>query len=120
MKERKNILSKAKVFLQMLGFVPVRKQVMENALRMGQTAVYEYFCGVSPYHWAQENLHTPFKINREFSESSDYQKKSKNTFESQYLYFSRVQRMVGHCMVSWFFTNHQICCKNDLIYTGKH
>lgn len=86
-KVRKNILSKAKVFLQMLGFVPVRKQVMENALRMGQTAVYEYFCGMSPYHWAQENLHTPFKINREFSESSPNQKKlKKNTFESQYLY----------------------------------
>lgn len=84
-KVRKNILSKAKVFLQMLGFVPVRKQVMENALRMGQTAVYEYFCGTSPYHWAQENLHTPFKINREFSESSPNQKKlKKNT--SQYLY----------------------------------
>jgi len=70
---RKNTLSKAEIFLQMLGFVPVRRQVMENALRMSQTAVYEYFCGTSPYHGHKKACIPHFKINREFYERSHKQ-----------------------------------------------
>ncbi len=65
----------SKSFLTDAWLVPVRKQVMENALRMGQTAVYEYSVARVHTTWAQEILHTPFKINREFSESSPNQKK---------------------------------------------
>ncbi len=96
---RKDTLSKEKVFLQMLGFVPVRKQVMENALRMGQTAVSEYFCGTGPYHWAQENLHTAFKINREFSESSHNQKKFKKIHLNLHLKSSENGRTLHDCWI---------------------